>query len=142
MSANTNPVTAVLEAYRAAVAARDVSAFAAIYADDVHVFDSWEQWQYLGIEAWRAMATGWFNSLGDTSVRVEFTDLRTFVGDDVAFGHADATFSAISPDGERLHSMTNRFSVGLERQNGAWRIVHEHTSLPIDPESNSAIFAV
>lgn len=140
MSENAHPVTAALEAYRAAVAARDVSAFAAIYADDVHVFDSWEQWQYSGIEAWRAMVTGWFGSLGDESVTVEFTDLRTFVGETVAFGHADATFTAFGPAGDRLRSITNRFSIGLERQDGAWRVVHEHSSLPIDPESNTAIF--
>lgn len=140
MRENANPVKAALETYRAAVAARDVSAFAAIYADDVHVFDSWEQWQYSGIEAWRAMATGWFGSLGDESVEVEFSDLRSFVGETVAFGHADVTFTAIGADGGRLRSITNRFSIGLERQDGAWRVVHEHSSLPIDPESNSAIF--
>ena len=141
MSDEANPVTAALEAYRAAVAAQDVGAFAAVYADDVHVFDAWEQWQYSGIEAWRAMATGWFSSLGDESVSVEFTDVRTFVGDAVAFGHADVTYTAIASNGDRLRSITNRLSVGLERQDGSWRVVHEHTSLPIDPESNSAIFA-
>ncbi len=141
MSDEANPVTAALEAYRAAVAARDVGAFAAVYADDVHVFDAWELWQYSGIEAWRAMATGWFSSLGDESVSAEFTDVRTFVGDAIAFGHADVTYTAIASNGDRLRSITNRLSVGLERQDGSWRVVHEHTSLPIDPESNSAIFA-
>ena len=139
MSENTDPVRTALDAYGAAVSARDVSAFIALYADDVHTFDAWDQWQFPGIEAWRAMATGWFGSLGEETVEVTFTDLQTSVGETVAFGHADVTFTASSPGGERLRSMANRFSFGLERQDNVWKIVHEHSSLPIDMESNSPI---
>lgn len=142
MSENTDPVAAALDAYRAAVANRDVSGFVAIYADDVHVFDAWNQWQYSGIEAWRAMAAGWFGSLDENeTVEVTFTDLRTFVGSTVAVGHGDATFAALTPTGERVRSTTNRFSVGLEQQNGTWKIVHEHSSLPIDLVTNTPIGA-
>lgn len=36
--------------------------------------------------------------------------------------------------------MTNRFSVGLEKRDGAWKVVHEHSSLPIDLGSGKAVF--
>lgn len=140
MSETPDPVSAALEAYSAAVQAKDVDAFVDIYADDVLVFDSWGQWRYSGIDAWRGMAEGWFASLGDQTVEVEFTDVRVVTGADVAFGHAAVTFTGINGAGERLRSMTNRFTVGLEKQYGNWSIVHEHTSLPVDFETGQALF--
>ncbi|MFU8947825.1 YybH family protein [Mycetocola zhadangensis] len=139
MVEKTDPVQAALDAYAAAVAIRDVSAFVALYADDVHAYDAWDQWQFSGIEAWRAMVTGWFTSISDENIEVTYTDLQTSVGDSVAFGHADVTYTAFSVAGERLRSMTNRFTFGMELQAGTWKIVHEHSSLPIDLESNSPI---
>ena len=137
----TDPVSDLLAAYAAAVHAKDADAFASLYADDVHVFDAWAQWQYTGIDAWRGMAAGWFGSLGDETVEVEFTDVRSVIGENVAFGHASVTFSAISANGERHRSMTNRFTVALERQYGRWSVVHEHSSLPVDLENGTAIAA-
>lgn len=139
MNDATDPVTDVLAAYAAAVRAKDVDAFTALYADGVHVFDAWAQWQYAGIDAWRGMAAGWFSSLGDDTVEVEFSDVRSVVGDTAAFGHAAVTYSGISATGERTQSTTNRFTVALEKQYGRWSVVHEHTSLPVDPESGTAI---
>jgi uncharacterized protein (TIGR02246 family) len=140
VSDSPNPVLSTLEAYASAVRAKDVDAFVEIYADDVQVFDSWGQWRYSGIDAWRGMAAGWFTSLGDETVDVEFTELRVVAGEDVAFGHAAVTFTGISAAGERLRSMTNRFTIGMEKHYGTWSIVHEHTSLPVDLETGQAIF--
>jgi len=137
----TTPVTQALAAYAAAVHAKDVEAFTALYADDVHVFDSWGQWQYSGIGEWREMAAGWFGSLGDERVEVEFRDVRSSVGEDVAFGHAAVTFAGVSARGERLRSMTNRLTLSLVKREGVWKIVHEHSSLPIDLESGKGIFS-
>jgi hypothetical protein len=32
-------------------------------------------------------------------------------------------------------------TVGLEKRDGVWSVVHEHTSLPIDMESGAALFS-
>jgi uncharacterized protein (TIGR02246 family) len=141
MADEETTVTRAMAAYAAAVNARDVDAFVRIYDDNVHVFDTWGQWDYVGIEAWREMVTQWFGSLGDERVEVEFTDVCSVVGDELAFGHAAVTFAAISAQGNRLRAMTNRLSVGLEKRGGVWKIVHEHTSLPIDTESGTALFS-
>ena len=140
MDSDSNPVTLFLGVYAAAVNAKDVEAFTALYADDVHVFDAWEQWECSGIEAWRDLATAWFGSLGDETVEVGFSEVGSAVGQDVAFGHAAVTFAAVSASGERLRAMTNRFSVGLALRDGAWKVVHEHSSLPIDLGSGKGIF--
>ena len=141
MNHATDPISDALAAYAAAVQAKNVDAFTALYADGVQVFDAWGQWQYSGIDAWRGMAAGWFGSLGEETVEVEFANVRSVAGADVAFGHADVTFTGISATGERRRSITNRLTVGLEWQYGRWSIVHEHTSLPIDMESGMAIVA-
>lgn len=87
------------------------------------------------------MAAGWFGSLGDERVEVEFHDVRSSIGEDIAFGHAAVTFAGVSAQGERLRSMTNRLTLNLVKKEGLWKIVHEHSSLPIDMESGKAIFS-
>ena len=67
-----DPFVHMLDGNRDAVFARDVDAFAALYDQDVHVFDMWGGWSLRGIAAWRRMAEGWFGSLGDERVRVTF----------------------------------------------------------------------
>jgi uncharacterized protein (TIGR02246 family) len=125
-------VGALLEEYRDAVHAKDVDRFVAIFADDVRVFDMWGTWSHDGIDSWREMAEGWFGSLGDELVRVEFDEVQTTVGDDTAVVSAFVTFAGLSADGEELRSMNNRLTWGLRKVDGAWKVVHEHTSAPVE----------
>ena len=125
-------VGSLLEAYRDAVHAKDVDAFVAIFADDVRVFDMWGAWSHDGIDAWREMAEGWFGSLGDERVRVEFDNVQTTVGEDVAVLSASVTFAGLSADGNELRSMNNRLTWGLRKTAGTWKVVHEHTSAPVE----------
>ena len=134
------PVHQMLAAYQAAVLARDVEAFVALFADDVHIFDMWGQWSHDGIAAWRAMATGWFGSLGDERVVVEADDVRTTVSGDMATLTAFLTFRAMAADGRELRSMNNRLSWVLREQAGRWKVVQEHTSIPIDGATGKGLF--
>jgi uncharacterized protein (TIGR02246 family) len=122
----------ILDAYAAAVRAKDVDAFVSLYADDVRNFDLWSEWSYDGKEALRGMVAEWFGSLDDDEVvAVSFDDVRTQRGSDVAAVSAFTTFAAVSPDGEELRSMNNRLTWVLRRDaEGSWKIVHEHTSAP------------
>ena len=125
-------VDALLEEYRGAVHAKDVDRFVAIFADDVRVFDMWGTWSHDGIDPWREMAEGWFGSLGNELVRVEFDDVQTTVGDDVAVLSAFVTFAGLSADGDELRSLNNRLTWGLRKTDGRWKVVHEHTSAPVE----------
>ncbi len=139
MNAPSGPVQAALERYAAAVRAKDVEAFVALYAADVHVFDMWGRWSLRGIQAWREMAHGWFASLGEEYVVVGFEDVEAVAADDLAIGHATATYTAYSAEGTRLRSLDNRITLALRRRDGDWRIVHEHTSAPIEHASLKAV---
>jgi uncharacterized protein (TIGR02246 family) len=127
-------VEQMLEAYAAAVRAKDVDAFVDLYADDVRTFDLWSEWSYDGKEALRAMVAEWFGSLGDEVVAVEFDDVRTESGADFAAVSAFTTFRALSSDGEELRSMNNRLTWVLRREGEGWKIAHEHTSAPAGDE--------
>ena len=125
-------IGALLEEYRDAVHAKDVDRFVAIFADDVRVFDMWGTWSHEGIDSWRAMAEGWFGSLGDDLVRIQFDDVQESVGEDAAVVSAFVTFAGLTAEGEELRSMNNRLTWGLRRIDGAWKVVHEHTSAPVE----------
>jgi uncharacterized protein (TIGR02246 family) len=133
-------VEQVLEAYGAAVHAKDVDAFVALYEEDARVFDMWGRWSYEGTDAWRAAAEEWFGSLGSERVVVELQEVQTAVGDRIAVAHAYVTFKAVSGEGEQLRAMHNRVTWGLRKtDDGSWRIVHEHTSAPVDFETAKVI---
>jgi len=135
----SDPVSAAFAWYAASAHAKDAHAFVAIYTDDVHVFDMWNQWELRGIEAWRAMAEGWFGSLGNERVAVNFSDVVSSVSAELALGHATVTYTAESADGKVLRSLDNRMTVAMRRENGMWKIFHEHTSGPIAHETMKGI---
>jgi uncharacterized protein (TIGR02246 family) len=125
----------MLARYAAAVRAKDVDEFVGLYADDVRTFDLWSVWSYDGKPALRDMVAEWFGSLGTDVVAVEFDDVRSVIGDDVAAVSAFTTFRGLSAEGEELRSMNNRLTWILRRESdGAWKIVHEHTSAPAGDE--------
>jgi ketosteroid isomerase-like protein len=125
----------MLAKYAAAVRAKDVDAFVGLYADDVRTFDLWSVWSYDNKDELRGMVTEWFGSLGDDLVTVEWDELRTQDGEDVAGLSAFLTFRGLSASGEELRSMNNRLSWVLRKGgDGEWKIAHEHTSAPAGDE--------
>jgi PhnB protein len=74
-----------------------------------------------GLAAWFAT---WRGPLG-YSVR----DLRITAGDDVAFAHSLNRLSGTKGDGE-VAVVWFRHTVGFRKVAGAWKIAHEHESVP------------
>ena len=139
MSQTSDPVHEALARYSAAAYEKDVDAFVSLYSDDLHVFDMWNSWELRGIDAWRAMAAGWFSSLGDERVVVKATDVVATVNGELAMGHATLTYTAISADGQELRSLDNRITLAMRRVGNAWKIFHEHTSGPIDHKTMKGV---
>jgi uncharacterized protein (TIGR02246 family) len=135
-------VAAMIATYQRAVRARDVDAFVQQYDSDVRVFDTWGTWSYEGRAAWRRMIEGWFASLGTTEqVDVRVSDLRV-IGSSAGMAVATAafTYAAMTPEGRELRAMVNRLTWVIALQGSDWRIVHEHTSVPMDFEHAKGIF--
>ena len=134
-----SPISQVLNDYKAAVLAKDVDAFVALYDRDVRVFDMWGEWAYSGLEAWRAMAAGWFGSLGTERVVVDFSEVQATVTEQLAVAHAFVRYAAVTSDDVELRALNNRLTITLVRRDGTWKIIHEHSSSPIDAETMKAI---
>jgi len=139
MSQTSDPVHEALARYSAAAYEKDVDAFVSLYSDDLHVFDMWNSWELRGIDAWRAMAAGWFSSLGDERVVVKASDVVATANGEFAMGHATLTYTAISADGQELRSLDNRITLAMRRAGNAWKIFHEHTSGPIDHKTMKGV---
>ena len=138
MSEQSDPLVKVIDSYREAVLAKDADAFVALYSDDVHVFDIWDKWSLRGVQSWRNMATEWFSSLGSERVIVSVSDVESTSSEELAFGHAILTYTAVSAEGQKLRSLSNRITLALKRTGESWKIIHEHTSAPIDHETLKA----
>jgi ketosteroid isomerase-like protein len=135
-----HPIAQVLNAYKVGVFAKDVDAFVSLYDADVLIYDMWGVWSYNGVAAWREMVAGWFGSLGTERVVVEFSDAQTIVTRDLAVVHAFVTYRAINTDGVDLRSLDNRLTATLRRKNDGWKIVHQHTSAPVDHATAKVFF--
>jgi ketosteroid isomerase-like protein len=137
---DTDPtIERVLEAYAAAVHAKDVAAFMRLYDPNVRVFDTWGVWSYEGAPAWQTAIEGWFTSLGTERVKVTFADVVSLPGRELSIVSAFVTYAAVSAQGEPLRAMQNRLTWGLKTSGHVPRIVHEHTSAPVGFDDAKAI---
>jgi ketosteroid isomerase-like protein len=134
-----DPFLRLLESYKAAVLAKDVEAFLAIYDDDLHVFDMWGKWSLRGLDLWRGLIDEWFSSLGDEHVVVSFDEAASTQIGGLVVGHAILKYTALSAEGREIRSLDNRMTVAARETHESWKIFHEHTSAPIDPASAKAI---
>jgi ketosteroid isomerase-like protein len=71
---------------------------------------------------------GWF-ATWDGPIGLALKDLRITAGDDVAFASCLARMTGRKTDGANV-DLWHRMALGLQRVRGAWKIVHEHSSVP------------
>lgn len=134
-----HPVRHLLAGYQAAVLAKDVEAFVALYADDVLIYELWGSWTH-DLASWRAMAKGWFEFLGDERSVVEATDVDLTASADMALLTASLTYRAVDAGGKELRSLDNRLSWVARQRGGRWQVVHEHTSVPLSHDTGKGLF--
>jgi len=133
-----NTVAGMPAAYSMAVGAKDVEAFLNLYDPAVRVFDAWDAWSYEGRDTWRSCVQAWFAAGGD-ELSVRFDDVRTLQAGDFGTLTSVVTYASAAPDGTARRELQNRITWVLRKEQGAWRIVHEHTSAPVDPAHQKAI---
>ena len=125
-------IESLFESYKNAVLRRDVDAFLSIFDESLRVFDMWE-WEYNGLEPWRKMVEGWFTSVSAAEkIVVSFEDIRIRATEEMAVASAVARFSSVSDKEEELRHLYNRFTWVAQKKQGKWKIIHEHTSGPVD----------
>lgn len=119
-----------------AVATKDLDAALANHAPEVVMFDVVNPLRYSGRDAVRERTTAWF-SLYDGAIGYEVRDLDVTVGGNAAFCHYLYRVSGTKTDGMKVE-MWVRATLCFRRSAGEWLLVHEHDSVPFDPDSGRA----
>ena len=81
------------------------------------------------VEAWAGSYRG--------PIGYEIRDVRIAAGQDVAFAHYLYHVTGTLTDGSAV-AMWVRATLGLQKADGAWKIVHDHESVPFDPATGQA----
>jgi ketosteroid isomerase-like protein len=113
---------------------KDTESMIALYHTDVVIFDMWMQGYQTGLAEWSNVIKEWLGSLGEEKVNVIFDMIEIHEGNDVGFGSALITYQAISINNAIVRSMRNRITLGFVKQDNEWKVVHQHTSSPINSD--------
>jgi PhnB protein len=119
----------LLERRAAAIRAKDVAATLAPLAPEVVNYDLAPPLQYVGADAHNADGLrGWFDSWKGP-IGYDLQDFRITAVEDLAYGYGLVHMRGTKTDGEQPDVWV-RQTLCLRRIGGAWKIVHEHTSVP------------
>lgn len=137
--ANQTELRSLIDTWMEAVRRRDVDAITAPYADDILAFDAIQSLQFKGKAAYRAhweMCMGFCT--GPMVFQMEQLQIRS--SGDLALAHWLNKCGEETPEGTEDKCGYMRVTVGYERRNGQWKVVHEHWSAPFDMETSKALF--
>jgi uncharacterized protein (TIGR02246 family) len=116
-----------------AVSAKDIDAVMKVYSPRVFVFDLVPPRQYVGAAAYRGDWKGLFAGFAGP-VKMQISDLVVTTDGTVAYGHSIQRVTGTDPKGAPV-DLTVRVTDVYRKQAGAWSIVQEHVSVPVDLET-------
>jgi len=128
MTAETDKaaIEAVIKAFNKAVYDKDAAAVTALYASDAVLFDLApplsHQVDQKGLAEWFG---GWAGPVESKS-----RDFKITVSGDAAFCHGLVQVSAVTRDTGENAVWWMRSTMCFVREGGAWKIAHDHTSVP------------
>ena len=130
VTVETDRIREILENWAAAVRARDIDAVLDRHAPDLLMFDVVGPVRVRGLEEYRQTWVDQFFPWHGGTGRFDLVDVDVSAGADVAF--ATALLECAGTEDGKKAAFTLRLSVGLEKRNGEWTVVHEHHSQPIE----------
>ncbi len=136
MHGSEQQIRELLEARTRAFGRRDATAAAAAYDDGLVLYDAVDPFVRRDEDPTDRLER-WIASYR-TPIGHEIRDLEITVGADVAFCHFLVRISGTMRDGTDV-GMWVRATSCLRRQDGTWRIVHEHASVPFDATTGQAV---
>jgi ketosteroid isomerase-like protein len=111
---------------------KDSAGMSNLYEENVIIFDMWHKDYYSGLKEWSGVIAQWLGSLNDERVKVSFEKIEIHSGESVSFASAIVGYQALSADNEVLRGMKNRITLGFKKTGTGWKVMHQHTSAPID----------
>lgn len=101
------------------------------HAPNALIFDPLPPLKYDDAASYRKSFDKWWPDTVDGKGLFEVNDLTVVSGDDVAFAHALVRCGGVAPDGSAFEDVV-RVTHCLQKRVGEWKIIHSHTSMPID----------
>jgi ketosteroid isomerase-like protein len=86
---------------------------------------------------WREKTQAWFDSYA-SAIGYDVDQLEIHASDDLAFCSFVYHVGGTLGSGDTV-SMWVRATLGLRRVDGDWRIVHDHESVPWDPQTGQGL---
>lgn len=122
-----------------AICAKDLDRLMSLYAEELIAFDVKPPFQINGADAWRetwAACMPYFPA----SFSIETRDLRISTDGDMAIAHW--LFHINAGEDHPATQMWMRSTIAFKRTQGTWQIIHEHCSVPFNPETSQAVFTL
>lgn len=122
--------------FAVAVAGKDLVGVMGVYAPNVLVFDVTPPRQYDGAAAyrddWKAVFAGFAGP-----IQFQISDLVISVDGNMAYSHSIQHLAGVDPKGGAV-AFNVRVTDVYRKTAGAWKIVHEHVSVPVDLDTAKA----
>jgi len=118
----------VVESWATAVRRRDYEGILKNHSADIVMFDVPPPFQSKGIEAYKKTWDLFFSCTSDPVI-FDITAMTIFADGSVAFVIANMHCTEPGLQGERVE-LEFRLTIGLQKIDGQWTIVHEHHSVP------------
>jgi uncharacterized protein (TIGR02246 family) len=122
-------VRQILDEVRDAVAANDVDRILKYYDKDARLFDVRDTLQHKDLNSYRAYWDECFRSTKNFSYEIH--DCQIEVSQDFALCTMLSNAHGTTLDDKKIESWL-RVTVCLRKKDGAWKVIHEHVSVPGD----------
>lgn len=128
-------VRALLDEWADAIRNKDLERLMACYAPDVVAYDMMPPLEWRGADSYRA---AWAQGLAmPGSYTIELYEPVITASEDIAFAVALAHYDVRPPDAQPYDGWF-RWTAGFARIDGEWKLVHEHSSVPVEMETRKA----
>jgi uncharacterized protein (TIGR02246 family) len=125
-----------LNQWTRALHAKDLGALTALYGPDTVAFDLMPPSQ-VGFSHYRQNLERWLTGMSGP-IEYEIHDLRVTMSDDIAFSHNLGHVRGTRANGEKADYWV-RVTVGFQKRNGQWLVIHDHVSMPFDMETGKSV---
>lgn len=129
----------VLENYVNAVRTLDKKALLSLYSKELRMFDMMTPFEFCGPEGFAERVNQWFDDMQGSDPKAEATVIDSREVDGMAYMTMFMRYSDKDEHGEP-RGLTNRLTWVLVPEGDEWKILHEHTSVPLREEDMTPQF--
>ena len=122
--------------WKAAFEASDIEKMMSFYAPEIVAFDLMPPIEFVGEDAWRANWVNFFEQFDGNPI-LELENVEVYCSGDIAFNRGFTRLKG-TMQGQPM-DMWVRQTNCFHRIDGAWLIIHDHVSVPVDFSTGMAL---